>query len=202
MSDDYSPIKEYLGYRFWKPESGLRVLVGLDYSVVLDSENLPSNVTKSWWDTDAGQAWWNNHPRMVNLVRLKNSWDAHFDNDCDRTTARPPSFFINFALSKNFRPEWLDWAIEQGLYEPAAKVEAGTSPSGEGWEAKARAIADECFDTDTNGGCRDSLKGYSKRVMEKMQELGIKGARGIIDNPATVMRDALQGKKWWANKSK
>ena len=43
---------------------------------------------------------------------------------------------------------------------------------------------------------------YSKRVMEKMQELGIHGVRGLIDNPNYVMREALQGKKWWANKSK
>ncbi len=85
---------------------------------------------------------------------------------------------------------------------PAAKVKADTSPSGEGWEVQARAIADECFDIDTKGRCRDSLKGYSKRVMELMQERGVKGARGIIDNPATIMREALQGKKWWANKSK
>lgn len=100
--------------------------------------------------------------------------------------------------------------------DAAAKGEAGTgtstSPSGEGWEAKARTLADECFDHDTKCGTRDSLAhskvrgrftgGYAFRVMELMQERGIKGARGIIDNPATIMREALQGKKWWANKSK
>ena len=76
---------------------------------------------------------------------------------------------------------------------------------------KARAIADELFGHDTKGKCRDSLLkkkngrivgGYSFRVMELMQERGIKGVRGIIDNPATIMREALQGDKWWANKSK
>jgi len=85
---------------------------------------------------------------------------------------------------------------------PAAKGEPDTGSGGDDWEVKARAIADECFDIDTKGGCRDSLKGYSKRVMELMQERGIKGARGIIDNQNTVMREALQGKQWWANKSK
>lgn len=99
---------------------------------------------------------------------------------------------------------------------PAAKV--GTAParsaSDDDWMAQARVIADECFDHDTNANptVRDSLAtknsvghitgGYCFRVMEIMQKRGIKGPRGIITNPATVMRDALQGKKWWANKPK
>ncbi|MBK9162231.1 MAG: hypothetical protein IPM27_12020 [Nitrosomonadales bacterium] len=112
-------------------------------------------------------------------------------------------------------------ALAKAAPQPAPKVEAAPAvkveavpvitPSVEEWEVQARAIADECFDTDTKGGCRDSLArkkgnkivgGYSFRVMELMQERGIKGARGIIDNPATIMREALQGEKWWANKSK
>ncbi len=80
-------------------------------------------------------------------------------------------------------------------------VNSGTT-GGSDWTAKARAIADELFDHDTECGCRDSLKNYSKRVMNKMQERGIKGPRGIIDNAATVMRDALQGGLWWARKAK
>lgn len=87
---------------------------------------------------------------------------------------------------------------------PGAKVEAATDTTtpGDDWTEKARSIADECFDKDTSLNCRNSLKGYSKRVMELMQERGIKGSRGIIDNANYVMRAALQGKKWWANKSK
>lgn len=98
---------------------------------------------------------------------------------------------------------------------PAAKVEAsaGITP-GDDWREEARAIADECFDHDTNAKppVRDSLAtknsvghitgGYSFRVMGLMQERGIKGARGIITNPATIMREALQGDLWWAKKSK
>lgn len=77
-----------------------------------------------------------------------------------------------------------------------------TSPNNNYWKEQARLIADECFDMDTKSNCRDSLKNYSKRVMEDMQKYGIKGPRGIIVNQNTVMREALQGKKWWANKSK
>lgn len=93
------------------------------------------------------------------------------------------------------------------------KVE-DASPDGDDWREQARVIADECFDHDTNGNppTRDSLArrngqrqitgGYCFRVMAIMQKRGIKGPRGIMNNPATIMREALQGKKWWANKSK
>jgi hypothetical protein len=70
------------------------------------------------------------------------------------------------------------------------------------WRAQARILANECFDVDTRNSCRDSLKGYSKRVMEEMQKRGIKGSQGIINNSNTVMREALQGKKWWGDKQK
>lgn len=86
---------------------------------------------------------------------------------------------------------------------PAAKVKGGAgTPPCDDWTEKARTIADECFDHDTKMKCRDSLKGYCGRVMGIMQECDIKGPRGIIDNQNTIMREALQGKKWWANKSK
>lgn len=75
-------------------------------------------------------------------------------------------------------------------------------PEGDHWTVLARVVADECFDKDTRNGCRDSLKGYARRVMELMQQRDIKSPRGIIDNHLTVMRDALQGDKWWAKKSK
>jgi len=104
------------------------------------------------------------------------------------------------------------WAVDSRIAskgELSALIKAhqaapNNEPSGStgAWTEEARKIADECFDRDTASGCRDSLKGYSKRVMETMQERGIHGVRGLIDNPNYVMREALQGKKWWANKAK
>jgi len=82
------------------------------------------------------------------------------------------------------------------------RAESATSEANNDWKEKARAIADELFDIDTKNNCRDSLKGYSSRVMDKMQERNIHGPRGRIDNHGTISREALQGKKWWANKSK
>jgi len=68
------------------------------------------------------------------------------------------------------------------------------------WKAEARAIADECFDSDTRNNCRDSLAGYSRRVMEEMQQRKIHGPRGRIDNHGTIQREALQADLWWARK--
>jgi len=110
-----------------------------------------------------------------------------------------PANWIKWAKSKGYSVAHLMPADAKGA---KMKAETDTNPSADDWKEQARAIANECFDIDTKNGCRDSLKGYSKRVMELMQERGIKGARGIIDNPATIMREALQADKWWKNKSK
>ena len=134
----------------------------------------------------------------------------------------PTACTLNFATwyqSEKRLDEFAAWCIQIGFdipeqlatlannkpqAESAPKVGAvpATSPSVDDWKEQARTIANECFDKDTASGCRDSLKGYSKRVMEIMQERSIKGVRGIIDNENYVMREALQGKKWWANKIK
>lgn len=124
-----------------------------------------------------------------------------------------------YGHARFFRPaDAIRWAAPKFPKFPFANTHAekvadipGASQNGDDWRVKARAIADELFGHDTKGKCRDSLLkkkngrivgGYSFRVMELMQERGIKGVRGIIDNPATIMREALQGDKWWANKSK
>lgn len=93
----------------------------------------------------------------------------------------------------------------------AVELKAAKSRLGIPWHESARIIADECFDDDTRNKCRDCLikrvgskvtGGYAHRVMEIMQERNIHGPRGRIDNAGTICRDALQGKSWWANKSK
>ena len=70
------------------------------------------------------------------------------------------------------------------------------------WKETARLIADKFFDHDTKLHTRDTLSGYAVRVMDEMQERKIHGPRGLIDNPNTIQRDALQGVAWWRHKKK
>ncbi|WP_233343573.1 hypothetical protein [Burkholderia cepacia] len=146
----------------------------------------------------------------VRLSQMMAIWDSG-----DHPPRNPPTYYLEWAATKGFDVPWLAWAESQGLIAPRAAgwKAAGASPvlastanvaatNGEGWKARAREIADECFDRDTTNSCRDSLAGYSKRVMEEMQKRKINGPRGRIDNPNTIQREALQGKKWWAGKAK
>lgn len=99
------------------------------------------------------------------------------------------------------------WPVSEGAFTAEDRHRAGPTPSSarastDSWQARAREIADECFDRDTENNCRDSLKGYAKRVMEEMQRRQIHGPRGRIDNPNTVQREALQGGQWWKGKAK
>ena len=48
------------------------------------------------------------------INRLLQLWSS--ESDSVRLEKHPPAFFIEWALSKNIKPEWLDWAIERGLY--------------------------------------------------------------------------------------
>lgn len=57
------------------------------------------------------------------LNRLLQLWSS--GGDTALIEKHPPAFFIEWALSNDIQPEWLDWAIEQGLYVP--KEGAGAS---------------------------------------------------------------------------
>lgn len=148
-----------------------------------------------------------NHSREVRLTEFA-AWCIHISYDIPPELAALAKSGPQATQKNEAEP------VKQSA--PAANVEAVTDEtlSDVDWRIQARKIADECFDHDTNATppVRDSLAtknslghitgGYSFRVMEKMQKLDIKGPRGLISNPATIMREALQGQKWWANKKK
>ncbi len=46
------------------------------------------------------------------IVRLRDFWNS----DQLENEEHPPSFFINWAVSKGMSPDWLDWACENKLY--------------------------------------------------------------------------------------
>lgn len=106
-----------------------------------------------------------------------------------------------FPLSEiRFKRENLEELASQSMSKsPSSQTAAGVTGD---WKDAARAIADECFDADTRNNCRDSMAGYARRVMGILQEREIHGPRGLIDNPKTIERDALQGDKWWQHKKK
>lgn len=120
-------MPEYLRRVSWSPEAGLRVIVGLDYWYRSDFEEMPFSSDSAHLAHDK---LFDAHQRLHQLGQLARVWHGSFDNDDDRAKERSPSYFIDFALSQGHRPEWLDWAIERGLYSeeekvaPAAKVEA------------------------------------------------------------------------------
>lgn len=64
------------------------------------------------------------------------------------------------------------------------------------WKVEARAIADEYYEKDMKAGVQDSLKGCSERVAREMRNRNINGPKGFV-SANTVMREALQGEKWW-----
>lgn len=65
------------------------------------------------------------------------------------------------------------------------------------WEEIARRIADAFFEDDrAKGATMAGLKGYSERVAEELNRLGVTGRRGKPVTAGTVQREALQADKW------
>ncbi|MGF6370763.1 DNA-directed RNA polymerase subunit RPC12/RpoP [Paraburkholderia sp. RAU6.4a] len=111
--------------------------------------------------------------------------------------ARRLEQWIEIAQHKRLRyNSWIDqWLRARSASDAAARVVH--------WTVHARQIANVLYERDTAIGVRDSLIGYSRRVMDEMRMLGIKGQRGeVIENSKTVQREALQGTKWWQQKAK
>jgi len=104
--------------------------------------------------------------------------------------------FATWALSvaewKVLPPELKALAQKPTAATSEATKKAAPTTQSDDWRKSARDIADECFDNDTNAKpkVRDSLKGYSSRVMDKMQERKIHSSRGLINNPKTIQREA------------
>ena len=107
-----------------------------------------------------------------------------------------------YRLVSDAPPEWKNAETAIHSSDVTDKAASVINPIGTDWRTHARTIADELFDHDTKLSTRDTLYNYSSRVMDEMQKREIHGSRGRIDNPRTIMREALQGNKWWQNKSK
>jgi hypothetical protein len=110
MKQDWgnSNLADYLLYDEWEFDNAFRLLAGSDYKnnnllYVIDTPHKPIKDLSSKIQRDLVEK---------NLARLEDFWSS----GNKRRIPYSPSFFIEWALSKRFRPDWLDWAIEQGLY--------------------------------------------------------------------------------------
>lgn len=88
-------------------------------------------------------------------------------------------------------------AQDQAL-PPERKAE---SESQIGWKASAWAIADELDAKDAAAGAYSSVRDIASRVAGEMRAHGIYGPRGPLSE-GTILREALQGKKWQRKRTK
>lgn len=108
---DKSTLEHYLLYDLWNVKNALSVLCGLDYTYYSGTPNpemLEFHPNKEP-DKEAVKT------LCRKEYRLKDLWDT---NGKGFDYIDTPVYFIEWALSKRIRPDWLDWAIERGLYTP------------------------------------------------------------------------------------
>ena len=132
---DESSLEDFLLYDYWSPHIGLCTLSGFDYRAC--NGNFPSKLNETYalspsslmghYDKDAEQAAEVLINMIQNIDRLHNIW-ANCRRDIEAEDY-PPAFFIEWALSKHFTPDWYDWAIGTGLYIPSEPtIEVTTQP--------------------------------------------------------------------------
>ena len=141
---EQSRLQDYLLYDEWDRNSGFRVLVGFDYD---ERTCYPGNNAKAYLDplleeqsvNDAAyycavpldlsleEQSINDYISLVDHMRVQiNRLEGFWNNGGKRDYIKlTPSYFIEWAISKNFRPPWLDWAIEHKLYEPNQELNSG-----------------------------------------------------------------------------
>ncbi|GEM_PF-4345688 len=193
-------LEEYLGYKAWVPESGLRVIVGLDYYCKSDFEGKQANECPLAIDI-----WLETAQMTQQLSRLARRWHGNFGSVEEESRRQPPSFFIKFALEQNFRPEWLDWAIEKGCYTPenmndaAEKVTKSpvTIRSIDAWQANARQIAEKIHKEKPSLNLEQIAIKTHKEMTDRNNkgEQGMTGRGGKIPCASTILRHAIYGIK-------
>ena len=104
---DLSGLEDLLLYDFWTPYQGWCILAGLDFRMLDKNEKLKSLFIKSNDITDFLFS-------SDDVDRLRDFWLSGDKGELVQT----PSFFIDWALSKRFKPRWLEWAIQKNLYQP------------------------------------------------------------------------------------
>ena len=118
-------LKDYLLYDRWDQDSAWAVLAGLNFhqtgkstgGMLLDKETLLYFV-ESDFENILGE--YENILAQIRIsyLRLK----AFSENSGQQRKYDTPRAYIDWALSKQFKPLWLDWAIEHKLYVPEQEM--------------------------------------------------------------------------------
>jgi hypothetical protein len=132
---DDSGLEDFLLYDYWSPHIGLCTLSGFDYRAC-PPNNSPDEFNETYalspgslqghHGQDAEEA----REILINMnqdiLRLRNIWaNSKWGMEAEDHV---PAFFIEWALSKNIRPDWLDWAIARKLYIPNKKADLVSQP--------------------------------------------------------------------------
>lgn len=123
---DWTELNLYLRYDYWKATDGLAVLAGCRYpyggDTMLDYDEPVHRDCPSHGELCADR-----YAQLCGIwerSKLSDNEERHGGN-CDIFDREySPVYFIEWALSKKLRIDWLDWAIERGLYIPIKKAEA------------------------------------------------------------------------------
>ena len=122
---DWTELKLYLRYDYWKASDGLAVLAGCRYpyggDTMLDYDEPQHRDCPSHGELCANRyaqlcGVWERSKLSIKEERYAGC-SSIFDHEYS------PTYYIEWALSKKLNIDWLDWAIERGLYTPIKKAE-------------------------------------------------------------------------------
>ncbi|MDI1272344.1 hypothetical protein [Polaromonas sp.] len=126
---DGSPLRAYLLRDYWTPDGGLCLLAGFDYAAHIESapfqpqwmHTLSPATLQGHYGQEADEVDDLLSRMNSDLDELRTAWAG-----CKRDSEAEdysPTFFIEWALSKKFPPDWLEWAIWRGLYIPKQEAD-------------------------------------------------------------------------------
>jgi hypothetical protein len=113
---EFSGLQDLLLYDFWTPYQAWCILAGLDYRMLDKGEKLKAlfistdDITDFLFCTEE-------------VDRLRDFWLISGIGERNLN----PKFFIDWALTKRYKPKWLEWAIQENLYQPTEVVISSTT---------------------------------------------------------------------------
>ena len=136
MNWNETRLSTYLRYGNWTPFNSLLLIAGFEYKAFSEIDHFLSRPVEDYKDVYATTLFhYLNDPfdsdilvdphlienyiydltskMLCNFFMLLELWQS---DNLDDSEEHPPKYFIEWALSKHIRPEWLDWAIENKYY--------------------------------------------------------------------------------------